>query len=135
MNYDANIGQTRECLMPASRMAFGKQHRLEIAAVLTAMGPPVWSRQLAETLGIPDNQVAADLNHFAKWEALELFPAPHDRRKLFVAVPHPVWPYARELFERAVMRAFPGDGSERIDDYWRSILGDGVPAPVPGGSA
>lgn len=135
MNNDAHIGQTRECLTPASRMAFGKQHRLEIAAVITAIGPPVWSRQLAETLGIADNQVAADLRHFSKWRALEPFPAPHDRRKLYVAVPHPVWRYARELFERAVMESFPDDGRERIDGYWRRILDDGAPAAIPEASA
>lgn len=131
MNDDAHIGRIRECLAPESRMAFGKQRRLEIAAVIPAMGPPVWSRQLAGILDIADNQVAADLRHFAEWEALEPFPAPHDRRKLYVAVPHPLWRHARDLFERAVMRSFPDEGRELIDGYWRSILDDGVPAPIP----
>lgn len=135
MKHDAQIGQTRDCLKPASRMAFGKQHRLEIAAVITALGPPTWSRQIATTLDIPENQVAADLKHFAEWGALEQFPAPHDRRKLYVAVAHPVWRYARELFEEAIERANPEDGPERIDRYWSTVLDGADPAPIPGAGA
>jgi hypothetical protein len=133
MKSEAPIGQIRALFKPASRMAFGKQHRLEVAAVIGAMGPPVWSRQLSETLGIAENQVAADLRHLLEWGALEQFPAPHDRRKLYLPVPHPVWRYSRELLERAITQASPDNGSELIESYWRSILGDRVPAEIPSG--
>ncbi|HUC08658.1 MAG TPA: hypothetical protein VMR96_11285, partial [Solirubrobacterales bacterium] len=105
----------------------------EIAAVIGGMGPPVWSRQLSEMLGIPENQVAADLRHLAQWGALELFPAPHDRRKLYLPAPHPVWLYSRELLERSIVDANPTDGPELIESYWRSVLGQHEPAPIPVG--
>lgn len=131
MKHDADIGWIREALMGASRLAFGKQYRLEIAAVVRVVDPPIWSRRLAKALDIPENQVASELGHFVEMEALQRFPAPHDRRKLYQLLPHPLWSYASDLFELTVHSARPDDGVEQLTWYWDSLLERVASEPVP----
>jgi hypothetical protein len=131
MKHNNDLGQIREGLREVSRRTFGKQHRLEVAAAATAQEPPIWSRRLARSLGIGDNQAAAELASLEALGALQRFPAEHDRRKIFQPVSHPIWGFARELLVTTIRDLAPGDAEESLHLYWQSVLGNPVPEPIP----
>lgn len=134
MKHEAPIGRLRRDLAEVSKPTFGKQYRLEIGAVICALDAPIWSRRVSQVLDIPENQVASELGFFADRGALMVFPAEHDRRKLYEVVEHPLWGFARQLFERSIQLAHPDDWEALIDDYWAEICG-GEPKAIPRGSA
>jgi hypothetical protein len=116
-------------LVATSKQVFGKQHRLEVASVCGVLGPPVWSRRVARLLGLPENQVAAELNAFAQLGALKRLPlSEFDRRKTFQAAPHPLWKFCRAEFERVAHEGFPEEAEELLRGYWRYVEKD--PASV-----
>ncbi|HWM64724.1 MAG TPA: hypothetical protein VNP96_12140 [Solirubrobacterales bacterium] len=132
MNHANDIGQIQENLRAVSKQVFSKQYRLEIAAVCSAQEPPTWSRRLATTLGIAENQVASEIGSFARLGALQRFPAEHDRRKVYQVVPHPLWGFARELLEDTIRATELARAEDSVARYWAAILGEAAPWPVPG---
>jgi hypothetical protein len=131
MNNDIDLGRIREDLRDASKQVFSKLYRLEIAAAISAQQPPLWSRRLARSLDLAENQVTAELAAFAALGALQHFPAEHDRRKIYQVLPHPLWGFVRELLEETIRAGQPEHGEERVRAYWADVLGDDEPLPVP----
>jgi hypothetical protein len=131
MDNDDILGQIREDLRGVSRKVFGKQYRLEVAAAASAIDPPIWSRRLSKLLDIAENQVAMEIVSFAELGALQRFPAEHDRRKIYQAVPHPLWPFARQLLERAILSVNPEDGEVKLTKFWASLLDGSQPTALP----
>lgn len=131
MKYNDDLGQIREGLRDVSRQVFGKQYRLEVAALAAAQEPPVWSRRLARSLDIGENQAASEIASLATLGALQRFPAEHDRRKIYQALPHPIWGFARELLVMTVRELAPEDAGHSLDRYWQSVLGEDEPEPIP----
>ncbi len=66
MKFDSDIGQIRSHLQRLSRQIFSKKYRLEIAALVSAMEPPIWARQVAKALDIGENQAASELQEFER---------------------------------------------------------------------
>lgn len=130
MKFEAPFGQIRADLVVASRATYGKQYRLEIGVAIAALEAPIWSRNLAKTLDLPENQVASELHFFADRGALLSFPAEHDRRKLYEVVEHPFWSAMRAYFEWVLREAHPDDGDRWIEAYWAAIC-DGHPQSIP----
>jgi hypothetical protein len=128
MKHSDDLGWIREDLRSVSRQAFGKLHRLESVAVMGAQEPPIWSRRLARSLDIGENQAAAELTSLEQLGALQRFPAEHDRRKIFQPLAHPIWEFARELLETTI-RSTAGD--DYVDAYWATMLGGVRPTPIP----
>jgi hypothetical protein len=123
MKHDASIGQVRSPLIEASKALFGRQYRLEIGAVTGLVEPPIWSRRLSRLLDIPENQVAAELSVFADRGALQRQPlSEFDRRKTYERLPHPLWEFCREEFERAIRMKYPENGHELLQAYWSDVL-------------
>jgi hypothetical protein len=132
MNDPNDLGQIREDLRGVSKAVFSKLYRLEIVAVACAQEPPIWSRRLARTLDLADNQVASELVNFADMGALQRFPAEHDRRKIYQAVKHPLWGFGRSLLEQTIRAGDPEYGGERIAFFWETVLEGAEPVPIPG---
>jgi hypothetical protein len=131
MKHSDDLGQIREGLRDVSRQVFGKQYRLEVAALASAQEPPVWSRRLARSLGIGENQAASEIGSLATLGALQRFPAEHDRRKIYQPMPHPIWGFARELLVATIRELAPEDADDSLARYWRLILGEDEPEPIP----
>lgn len=131
MEDGSNLGRIREDLRGASRLAFGKKHRLEAIAVAGAQQPPIWSRRLARSLDIGENQAANELANLVQMGALQSFPVEHDRRKIFQAVPHPIWGFARELLEESISASHPDNPAGSVAAYWATVLDGSPPAPIP----
>jgi hypothetical protein len=132
MNNDQYLGRIREDLRGVSRQAFGKLHRLETVAVTGALEPPIWSRRLAKSLDIGENQVASELVNLMDLGALQRFPAEHDRRKIYQPLPHPIWVFARQLLEETVRRAAPEEeDGDPVARYWSAVLDGFEPVPIP----
>lgn len=131
MKHDIDIGQLRDEFRGVSRSVFSKQNRLEAVAILGAQRPPVWSRQLARSMNIGENQAASELASLAEIGALQRFPAEHDRRKIYHAVPNPIWGFARELLEDTVKAVAREDAEEALALYWKSAVDDPEPAALP----
>jgi hypothetical protein len=131
MNNDIDVGRIKEDLKKVSKQVFNKLYRLEIAAVASAIQPPIWSRQLSVVLGIAENQVASEVGNFAAMGALQRFPARHDRRKIHVVVPHPLWGFARELVEVTIQATYLDDGEMAVAAYWSAVLDGAQPQKVP----
>lgn len=131
MKHISDLGQIREGLREVSRQTFGKQYRLEVTALVAAQEPPIWSRRLARSLEIGDNQAAAELASLEALGALQRFPAKHDRRKIFQPVSHPIWGFARELLVTTIRDLAQENGEESLHLYWQSVLGSSVPEPIP----
>ncbi|HET8955930.1 MAG TPA: hypothetical protein VFN18_09765 [Solirubrobacterales bacterium] len=129
MKYESGIGHVRPLLAPVSRLIFGKQYRLEVAAAASALDDPIWSRRLAQLLGLAENQVAGELGRLVEIGALTEFPEAHDRRKLYQLASHPIWPFVRDLAEKTIRDAV-GEGA--IEDFWTEICG-GAPRAIVGG--
>ena len=127
MKYESGIGRVRKHLSPVSRLEFGRQYRLEVILVAGALEAPIWSRRLSQVLGLPENQVAAELSRLAQAGALTEFPEAHDRRKLFQIAPHPIWSFARALSEEAIRKA---EGEEAMSAYWQEVC-EGAPREIP----
>lgn len=131
MNSNNDLGQIREDLRAVSRRIFGKQHRLEITALISAQEPPIWSRRLAQSLKIGENQAASEITNLAQFGALQRFPAQHDRRKIYQPVPHPIWGFSRQLLEDTIRAFRVEDGDENIAGYWEAVLDQPGPIPIP----
>jgi hypothetical protein len=131
MNHDNDLGWIREELRGMSRQVFGKQHRLEIIALISAQEPPVWSRRLARSLGIGENQAASEIANLAELGALQRFPAEHDRRKIHQPVPHPIWGFSRQLLEDTIRASRPEEGDANVALYWEAVLDHPEPGPIP----
>jgi hypothetical protein len=106
---------------------FGRQHRLEVAAVVGAQAPPIWARNIAQLTQIPENQVGSELATFELLGALQPFPAELDRRKIYQKVPHPLWALARQMLEGTIYRLSRQGSDVAIEEYWREILGSESP--------
>ena len=132
MNDFNDLGRIREDLRGVSKEIFGKLYRLEIVAVACAQEPPIWSRRLARSLALPENQVASELVNFAGFGALQRFPSDHDRRKIYQVVRHPIWGFGRVLLEETIRAAEPEAGDERVAGFWEVVLDGAEPVPVPG---
>jgi hypothetical protein len=131
MKLNDDLGQIREGLRDVSRRVFGKQHRLEIAAIVTAQEPPVWSRRLARSLEIGENQAASEIGNLASLGALQRFPAEHDRRKIYQPVPHPIWDFSRELFVVTIRDLDPENAEATLGLYWQWVLDGREPESIP----
>jgi hypothetical protein len=131
MKFDSDIGQIREHLQELSRQIFSKKYRLEIAALVAALEPPIWARQVAKTLDIGENQAASELHEFEQLGALQQFPSEFDRRKLYVVVPHWLWRAVREALDSAVRELEPDEGDALVAAYWAAMVDGGEPRPVP----
>lgn len=131
MKHSDDLGQIREGLRDVSRQVFGKQYRLEVAALAAAQEPPVWSRRLARSLGIGENQAASEIGSLAMLGALQRFPAEHDRRKIYQPMPHPIWVFSRELLVATIHELAPEDAEDVLARYWQSVVGEGGPEPIP----
>jgi hypothetical protein len=131
MDDGAKLGRIREDLRAVSKEVFGKQYRLEIAAAISALEPPIWSRQIAQILGLAENQVASEVSSYARIGALQRFPIEHDRRKIYQPVPHPFWIFSRQLLEETIGRNASGAADEAINRYWASILDEAAPRSAP----
>lgn len=133
MKFDSGIGRVRVILTPLSRILFGKQYSLEIAFAVGGLESPIWSRRLASLLDLPENQVAAELGRLLSIRALDSFPSEHDRRKLYVVVPNPIWRYTRECAEGEIHRAEAVGGRDLIAAYWAAIGIEDQPMSLPEG--
>jgi hypothetical protein len=131
MNHDNDLGRIREDLRARSRQIFGKQHRLEITALISAQEPPIWSRRLARSLDIGENQAASEISSLAQIGALQRFPAEHDRRKVHQPVPHPIWEFSRRLLEDTIRALEPAAGDSNVALYWEAVLDQADPQPIP----
>ena len=129
MKFDSDIGQIRERLQELSRQIFSKKHRLEIAALVSAMEPPIWARQVAKTLDIGENQAASELHEFEQLGALQQFPSEFDRRKLYVVTPHWLWRAVREAQDSGIRELDPENGEALVAAYWTAMV-DHAPRPV-----
>lgn len=96
-NFAEETGRIREQLRRTSKDIFGKKYRLEILAAVELIGPPIWSRDLAGTIGLAENVVSMELAACEELGALQHFPAVHDRRKLYQQLEHPIWAFATAL--------------------------------------
>lgn len=132
MNYDIELGQIRVNLQGLSKQVFGKLYRLEVVAIVGAQDPPIWSRRVAKTLGLADNQVAGELSSFVEIGALLHFPSEHDRRRIYQVARHPIWAFGRALLEETIRAEDPVNGEERKAAYWATVLEGAAPRPVPG---
>lgn len=131
MKHNNDLGQIREGLREVSRQVFGKQHRLEITALVTALEPPIWSRRLARALDIGENQAASEISSLASLGALQSFPSEHDRRKIFQPVPHPIWEFSRNLLVATIRDLKPENPEANLSLYWRSVLDRPEPGSIP----
>lgn len=129
MNYDSGTRRVREILRPQSKLDFGKLNRLEVAFVVSALDPPIWSRQIGQLLGLPDNQIAAELSWLLETRALVELPSQHDRRRVYQAIGHPIWAYVREIAETRISES---EDEHFLARYWEEIC-DGRPRAVPEG--
>lgn len=130
MKFDDRLGHIRETLGAVSKQHFSKKYRLEIAAVAAAQEAPIWARQLARGLEIGENQAASELAEFEAMGALQRFPLEFDRRKLYQVVPHPLWPFAREVLEDTIRAMNPEEGEADIRLYWAGVLDGAEPQPI-----
>jgi hypothetical protein len=130
MNHEADIGQIRARLQNLSRQAFSKMYRLEVAALVSALEPPIWARQVAKGLDIGENQAASELAEFERLGALRRFPSEYDRRKLYVVVPHWLWTAARAALDEGIRAVDPDNGDELVAAYWAVML-ESEPRPLP----
>lgn len=130
MKFDSDIGRIRSHLQRLSRQIFSKKYRLEIAALASAMEPPIWARQVAKALDIGENQAASELQEFEQLGALQQFPSEFDRRKLYLVAPHWLWSAARAAQDRGIRELDPENGDALVAAYWTATV-DGIPRPVP----
>jgi|GEM_PF-7092806 len=130
MKFDTDIGQIRSHLQKLSRRIFSKKYRLEIAALVSAIEPPIWARQVAKTLDIGENQAASELYEFEQLGALQQFPSEFDRRKLYVVVPHWLWSAVREAQDCGIRELNPENGDALVAAYWTAMVDGGTPRPV-----
>lgn len=130
MKFDSDIGQIHSHLQRLSRQIFSKKYRLEIAALVSAMEPPIWARQVAKALDIGENQAASELQEFEQLGALQQFPSKFDRRKLYVVAPHWLWGAARAAQDSGIRELDPENGGALVAAYWTAMV-DGTPRPVP----
>lgn len=130
MESDLDIRQIRQDLRKTSRRLFGKMHRLETAAFISALEPPVWARQIARPLEIGENQAASELADFEVLGALQHFPDSFDRRKIYQVIPNPLWGFARKSLEETIRAGDPQSGEIRVAAYWASILGRSPSRPI-----
>jgi hypothetical protein len=121
--------EIREALKGVSRRLYGRQFRLEVAAAIDELPPPVWSRKVARALDIPENQVAREFRDFAALGAIQAFPLEHDRRKTYSVVDHPLWDSSRALFERTIHELRPAD-ADAADEYRRFLRRRAEPEPI-----
>jgi len=98
-NFGEEVGRIREELRRISKDVFGRTYRLEILAAVELIGPPIWARDLAGTVGLAENVVSTELSACARLGALQHFPARHDRRKLYQPLDHPIWAFAAALVQ------------------------------------
>lgn len=133
MKFDSDIGRIREHLQDLSRTIFSKKYRLETAALVSALEPPIWSRQVAKALDIGENQAASELHEFARLGALQQFPSEFDRRKLYVVVPHWFWVTARDALDHGIRTLDPEHGDALVAAYWAAMV-DGEPRPILSGA-
>lgn len=131
MDFDVDIGRIQKTLRGRSRGLFGKRYRLEVIAAVGATGDPIWSRGMAQALGLAENQMAAELKALAQLDALRPFPLPHNRRKLYQLAAHPVWGFARELVERTIADLYPEQSASAISAYWSEVLAGEAPRRLP----
>jgi hypothetical protein len=96
-NFGDEVGQIREGFRGISKDVFGKTYRLEILTAVELIGPPIWARDLAGTIGLAENVVSTELSACARLGALQHFPSPHDRRKLYQPLDHPIWAFVAAL--------------------------------------
>ncbi|HEX4307305.1 MAG TPA: hypothetical protein VHZ54_14820 [Solirubrobacterales bacterium] len=96
-NFGDELGQIREGFRRVSKDVFGKTYRLEILTAVELIGPPIWARDLAGTIGLAENVVSTELSACERLGALQHFPSPHDRRKLYQPLDHPIWAFAAAL--------------------------------------
>ena len=121
-------------LQKLSRQIFSKKYRLETAALVSALEPPIWARQVAKGLDIGENQAASELAEFERLGALQQFPSEFDRRKLYVVVPHWLWRAARDALDEGIRAVDPDSGDELVAAYWAAMLeSEPRPLPAPGG--
>ncbi|HET7509973.1 MAG TPA: hypothetical protein VFJ65_06965 [Solirubrobacterales bacterium] len=131
MNIDVDVRPIRARLRSHSKELFGKRYRLEVILAVGASEDPIWSRRMAETLRLPENQVSVELKTLAHLGALQLFPSIHDRRKLYQLVAHPIWAFARELLESTIRELYPEEPRQALGAYWSEVLAMPQPRPVP----
>lgn len=131
MNIDIDVEPIRTRVRKRSKQVFGKRYRLEVIAAIGASEDPIWSRRIAESLRLAENQVSSEIQLLASLGALQEFPAEHDRRKLYQRVPHPIWVFARDLVEHIVAEIYPGEPRQASAAYWFQVMAIAEPRPVP----
>ncbi|HVD38489.1 MAG TPA: hypothetical protein VNC15_06630 [Solirubrobacterales bacterium] len=131
MNIDVDVGPIRARVRERSKQVFGKRYRLEVFAAVGAGEDPIWSRRIAQSLQLAENQVSGEIQLLASLGALQEFPAPHDRRKLYQRVSHPVWGFARDLVEHTIAEIYPEEPRQASTAYWFQVMAIAEPRPVP----
>lgn len=132
MNNDHDLRQIREDLRGVSKRVFSKTYRLEIVAVVAAQEPPIWARQVARALQIPENIASGELSAYAEMGALQHFPLEHDRRKVYQLSPHPIWQFGRDLVEKTVHQRHPESAEDSLVAFWSALLDGSEPRAIPG---
>ncbi|HEX5593641.1 MAG TPA: hypothetical protein VFX35_09880 [Solirubrobacterales bacterium] len=122
-----DLGRLRTELRAQSRVVFGRKHRLEVGALIGALAPPIWPRNIARLIDIGENQASSELAVFEMLGALQRFPSGFDRRKIYQKTPHPLWPLTRQMLEGTIYRLSSEGYDLSIESYWEQVLQGAVP--------
>src|SRR4051812_48724415 len=95
--------EEKEDVRRASKSLFGSRYRLEAARAVAESADVLYARELAQQLGLADNQAHSELRHFESAGLLQrLERVPGQRQQYYQRRPSAFWRLAADLMRELV---------------------------------